>query len=298
MTETALESPSKTAEWKSLLGFLPQDDATNLVLSQGIPLEPSAKDKLTARINEAIDHCASIVGRRSLTPVVKEILSTEFLDRSTRLTEEPTFKEHLGGMKDWSFGLVEIGKLHAFQPNLNLDYVNRLKERAPIPKDISGLLKFCLPTREEISKSPAAATFNPNTNTFTLASENLDVRILGNVQGEDPQTGRRFFGIAYGGGLPQISVVEYKGLYMIKNGYHRAYSLLEKGHDFMPCLIVRTDNYQLTGASGPGFFGFDLMLSDRSPIMNDFLSSAAVTYPRRLMRLIVSVHGEVQVIPV
>jgi hypothetical protein len=116
------------------------------------------------------------------------------------------------------------------------------------------------------------------------------------VQGEDPQTGRRFFGFAYGGGLPQMSVVDYKGLCMIKNGYHRAYALLEKGHKFMPCLILKTDNYQVTGAAGVGFFGFELLLSEQSPIMDDFLSSAAVVYPRRLVRTIVSIHGEVQVV--
>src|SRR5438093_239491 len=81
---------------------------------------------------------------------------------------------------------------------------------------------------------------------------------------------RNCFGFAYGGGLPQMSVVEYQGVYMIKNGYHRAYALFERGHKSLPCILLRTDNYNATGAIGPAFFSIDVMMSDRSPLLSDF----------------------------
>jgi hypothetical protein len=118
------------------------------------------------------------------------------------------------------------------------------------------------------------------------------------VHGEDAKSGRRFFGLAYGGGLPQISVVNYNGFYMLKNGSHRAYALLQKGHKFMPCLVVSTNNYQTSGAVSPGFLNFDLVLSDKSPLLSDFQSQAAVVFPRRLLRVIISIHGEAQLVAV
>ncbi len=282
-----------------MLGFLTEAEAIGSVKLQGVQLRPEQEAKLVENVKRAIAYTSSITGRKTVVPELRPIPSELIGNRETLLRNEPTFREHLIGMsEDFSIAQIEIAKLHAFQPNLNLEYVQKLVGDAPEVDDIAGLLRFCLPLREEARKFPVIGTFNANSNTFTLTSENLDLRIVGQVQGEDAQTGRRFFGFAYGGGLHQISVVKYKDLYMIKNGYHRAYALLEKGHKFMPCLIVKTDNYQATGASGPGFLSFELMLSDRSPIIADFQSAAAVIYPRTLFRVIISIHGEVQVVGV
>src|SRR5439155_2629740 len=95
---------------------------------------------------------------------------------------------------------------------------------------------------------PLLVNFNPVTNTFNIVTDNLDFRIVGNVQGQDPQSGRRFFGFALGSGLPQISVAEYKGRYLLKNGYHRAYVLAKAGHERIPVLLVSVNNYADTGA--------------------------------------------------
>ena len=293
-----LEFPVVYTEAKSLLGFYSEADASNVIKSQGIPLETRKEQALTEQIREAIKYVRSLSGRRSVSPEVNEIASEDLGTRGTDLRAESTFQEHLVGISDWSFSWIDLDKLHAFQPNVNPDYVERLKQKAPALGDVPGLLKFCLPLRSEIPKTAALSSFNPNTNTFTLISENLDMRIVGQVGGEDPVSGRSFLGFAYGKGLPQMSVVEYKGLYMIKNGYHRAYALLERGHKSFPCLLIRTDNYTKTGAAGPGFFNIDVMMSDRSPLLSDFSSPAAVTYPRRLVRMALSIHAEVQVFPV
>ena len=298
MSRSDVELPFKTLKWKSLLGFFSEQDALNFIKSLAVPLSEANMQELSDRIREAIKHVSSLTGRNKIIPEICPISVGGFREREQKLRIEPTFSEHAIGMKELTFGMVEIKKCRAFQPNINLDYTQTLKAKVPEIGDEQGLLKFCLPTRDEMLRTPAVANFNPTTNTFTLVTENLDTRILGQVQGEDPATGRHFFGFAYGGGLPQMSVVEYKGIYMIKNGYHRAYALMEKGHELMPCLVLKTDNYQTTGAVGPGFFNFDLMLSDKSPVLGDFLTKAAVTYPRRPLRLTVSIHGEIQPISV
>jgi hypothetical protein len=298
VSESSAEFPTTLTEAKSLLGFFTEAEAVNVIKSQGIPLEERKEQALTEQIREAIKYVKSLSGRKIVSPEISDIVPEELGNRGVELQAEPTFQEHLARMSGWSFSWVELEKLHAFQPNINPEYVERLKQRAPAPGDVASLLKFCLPLRSEIPKSPAIGGFNPNANTFTLISENLDFRIVGQVNGEDPISGRSFFGFAYGSGLPQMSVVEYKGLFMIKNGYHRAYALLKRGHKSLPCLLVRTDNYSLTGAMGPGFFNIDIMMSDRSPLLSDFSSLAAVTYPRRLARVMLTVHAEAQIFPV
>ncbi len=295
---TFLEFPLRHSDWKSLLGFYTEAEAMNMIKSQGIPLDSDKEQTLTEQIRKAVEYVKSLTGRRTLRPAITDIPDKDFVDRRKKLEAEPTFREHLVGIHEHSYAFVEIDKLHAFQPNLNIEYIDRLKQTAPSPGDIEGLLRFCLPMRDELPKSPALGNFNANSNTFTLTSENLDLRIIGAVQGEEPTTGRNFFGFAYGKGLPQMSVVEYQGMFMIRNGYHRGYALLERGHKSFPCIHLKSDNYNATGATGAGFLPIDLMMSDRSALLTDFSSPAAITYPRRLMRVIVSIHAEVQVIPV
>jgi hypothetical protein len=94
-----------------------------------------------------------------------------------------------------------------------------------------------------------------------------------------------------------MSVVEYKGMYLVKNGHHRALALLKKGHKFLPCLLLSTDDYQFTGGEAPGVLPMELAMSDKSPLLSDFLSPAAVIMPRRRLRIMITVHSEAQVVP-
>ena len=290
--------PPGFSDWITLLGFFEEKEALNIVKSQGIFLEKEVEHELQGRIRKAIDYVRSLHGRDQITPRIEEIAEESFVKRAAELEADPTFREHLLGVTRHSFAMVELEKLHAFQPNINSDYLQRLKNKAPEPGDLPALLAFCLPSRSEGPKLEALASANPSTNTFTLISQNLDLRIVGQITGEDPSSGRSFVGFAFGGGLPQISVAEYRGVYMVKNGYHRALALWGKGHRMMPCILVRTEQFVGTGASGAGFFNLDLIMGQKSPLLVDFHSPAAVVHPRPLLRKILTVHGEVQVVPV
>ncbi len=282
-------------QWKALLGFFKESDAHTYITSQGLQLPKETEDALKLRVKEAIAHVQGINGRRNVRPDIKEIPESHKAHLE-QVSQRPSFQEITQGADSWSFGMVEIRKTHCFQTNVNLDYSGLLAEKAPSPDDLQGTLEFCLPTKE-VQASEFMLGFNQATWTYSLVSENLDLRLVGNVQGEDPNSKRKFVGFMFGGGVRQISVVEYQGVYMIKNGYHRAYALAKKGHEYMPCIVVKTDSWQFTGANAAGFFPVDLMTSDKSPIVGDFFSKAAVDVPRRRMRVILTVHGEAQVLP-
>ena len=161
-----------------MLGFFNEAEAINIIRSQGIPLAPEVEAKLSQDIRRAIEYVSVLRGREGLMPRIRSITEGDFAERQSKLTSDPTFQEHLVGATHHSFAMVELEKLHAFQPNLNLEYVARLKEKTPEPHDVAALLRFCLPLRSEIPKLAALASADPNTNTFTLVSENLDLRLV------------------------------------------------------------------------------------------------------------------------
>jgi len=283
------------SDWLTLLGFLGEAEALQHIQGQGVVGVTTIEEWLE-KIRIARKTVSGLSGRLKVQPTVKE-LGSEFNERFSQLRSDPTFAEHLAGMTSSRFAMVELAKIHSFQLNANVEYVGSRAKDSPDPSDLSATVKFCLPTREEVPKTQVLSSFNPTTNTFSAITQNLDFRVAGNVQGEDPVTHRNFAGFIYSGGLPQMSVVEYKGMFLIKNGYHRALSLLKKGHQFLPCLLLSTEGYQFTGGQAPGFLPLDLVMSDRSPILSDFLSSAAVLVPRRRLRIMITVHSEVQVVP-
>ena len=283
--------------WKLLAGFMTEDGAIDYVKRQGVQLTEKELEDTRKRVREARSHVGKLPSRRDLKPGIQPIPQS-MQEHLASLELEPTFKEHTQGSLDSRFALVEVGKLVAFQTILNVEYLDSLMKQVPKPSDSEETLKFCLPSRKEKGTERILNNFNPDTNTFSVITDNLDFRIVGNVQGEDSQTGRRFLGFAFGGGLRQMSVAQYQDRFILKNGYHRACALEQAGHRFIPVLIVKVPSFELTGANRPGFFPVDVVTGDKPPTMSDFLGPSAIEVRRLKLKLIVSIHAEVQAIPV
>lgn len=282
------------SDWLALLGFETEQNALQSIQQQG--LKNFNREYWLPKIRTANTVVNKISNRQNLRPEIKQI-DEKYNERFEKLQKEQTFQEHLIGMKSHRFAFVELSKIHCFQTMLNTEFIESLVKKAPEPSDVQETIKFCLPTQEEKAVNEVMSTTNKD-NTISFISDNLDFRILGLVQGEDTNTRRKFSGFQYGFGLPLISVVEYKGILLIKNGYHRAFALLRKGHKFLPCLLLQTDNYQGTGAQSDGFFPIDLIMSDKSPILDDFTSEAAIVIPRRRFKKMIMIHAEPQIMPV
>ncbi len=285
------------SSWQTLAGFWDEPTALNYARGQGVPLAAEEFEGLKEKIAKARDYVQGLPARTADNPVVQPFNESE-RGNLKDLESEPTFREHLQGMKKWEYAWVELAKTVVFQPSLNTAYVESLMKDVPARQDRAAVIQLCLPLTKRAGPKLVTQGFDPGSNTFSIVTDNLDFRILGQVQGEEPESGRKFVGFAYGGGLPQMSIVEYKGRFLLKNGYHRAYALFRAGHQYLPCLLVHTDNYAMTGAQAPGFFPVDTVVSERPPRLEDFSSPAAVAIPRRLLRIMITVHGERVVFPV
>lgn len=294
MTKVENLDPVKYNYWIGLLGFFKEFEANQVAVNFD-PEKHYDETEFQQRTKDAREYTNGLGGRDRIEPKIEEIQDSE---RIAKLKSDVSFKEHIAGMTSNKVALVELEKLHCFQPFLNEEYVNKLIEIAPEVGDEEGLMKFCLPLREEQPKNMVNSMFNPNTNTYSLVTENLDFRLVGNVQGQDDNSGRHFSGFAYGGGLPQMSVVKYKGITLLKNGYHRAYALYRKGHKFIPFIVLETPSFQFTGAAMPGFFPIELLQSGKAPLLSDFNSKAAVKLPRKRIRAVITIHAELQFLTV
>lgn len=284
------------AYWKVLLGFTGEKAANEFVFRQGIEYGPEEKGIIIERIRDAREY-VSRLGKREVNVSLKPI-QEEFQSYLKEVESESTFKEQFLDCAEGGFKSIDPKELIVGVESLNVSYIDELLRTVPKPSDAEGTLKYCLPTRKSRPLQKVAVSFNPDTNTYNIVTDNLDFRIIGAVESQEQETGRQILGFVYGGGLPHISVAEYKGRYILKNGHHRAYALMKNGHTSIPVLVVRPESFAGTGALRTGLFTIDVIMGDTPPLLKDFATHAAVDVKRARLKMFITVHAESQAVAV
>jgi hypothetical protein len=95
------------------------------------------------------------------------------------------------------------------------------------------------------------------------------------------------------GGSPFFEVAEFRGRWFLRDGYHRAYHLLQAGVDRMPVVVIYARSIEELGATAPWFFNEEQLFSDRPPHVTDFLDDNMILhYERTALRKVIRIHIE------
>lgn len=172
----------------------------------------------------------------------------------------------------WSIKLVPIDCLVAFQHHV----ITHAHQTIPTSDDgLVDLIRYCLPcgvknylhvdgrTRQDYS-SLRAVSRNPNINIDGPHIDTLEDRPEGNISVRYNIKARPNF----------VQVAHYQDRFILKNGYHRCYQLLEAGEEYVPAVVLYAQDYADTGAE---WVSQNKILSARPPLVRDFLTDAAVT---------------------
>jgi hypothetical protein len=82
--------------------------------------------------------------------------------------------------------------------------------------------------------------------------------------------------IAVHAGSPFFEVAQYRERWFLRDGYHRAYSLLQAGVFRVPAVIVQARTLEELGAMRPWFFPEEVLFSPTPPRVTDFLDDELV----------------------
>jgi hypothetical protein len=92
------------------------------------------------------------------------------------------------------------------------------------------------------------------------------------------------------GGSPFFEVAELRERWFLRDGYHRAYRLLQAGVHRVPAVVIYTRTIEELGATEPWFFGEAQLFSDRPPHVIDFLDDSLVLrYERAALRKVIRI---------
>ena len=189
---------------------------------------------------------------------------------------------------DWTLGVVDLRLLLAFQRRLIFSH----SLQAPfMPKQGAwpGLVSLAVGSQRSTEHLLIHNGSDTDRLDIGLHSSNPDFQLR-----FTPKTsGCGALPLSLYGGSPFFEVAELRGRWFLRDGYHRAYHLLQAGVDRMPAVVIYARSVEELGATTPWFFQEEQLFSDRPPRVADFLDSSMILrYERTALRKVIRIRVE------
>jgi hypothetical protein len=196
-------------------------------------------------------------------------------------------QEEYGGL-DWTLSVVDLRCLLAFQRRL---VFSSAQSPSPIPSgdDWPQLISLAVGPQRDTRHRLAWRREQGDVLDISLRSDNPDLQLRLN-----PRAGRDGpLPLVLHGGSPFFEVAELRGRWFLRDGYHRAYRLLQRGVHRIPAVVIRTRTIEELGATEPWFFHEEQLFSDHPPRVMDFLDDDLIfRYERAALHKVIRIRVE------
>jgi hypothetical protein len=195
-------------------------------------------------------------------------------------------EEHQG--LDWGLGVVDLRCLLAFQRRL---VFNPAVKHPPLPAqdDWAALISLAIGAPRGTKHCLVRHENNDGITDISLHSSNPDLQLRIHYRGGQGDASS----LSLYGGSPFFEVAELRGRWFLRDGYHRAYRLLQAGVHRIPAVVIHARTMEELGATDPWFFGEEQLFSDHPPRVIDFLEERLVLrYKRLALRKVLRVRIE------
>jgi hypothetical protein len=166
----------------------------------------------------------------------------------------------------WSLAVVDLRPLIAFQRRITLSPDAVL----PCADDWPALLKLSFGSPKPVQYE---SLYDRAARAVTMRSSNLNLHIRIGADSAHPLT-------VHGGG-PFFEVARLRNRWFLRDGYHRAFALLQAGIFAVPAVVIEARTVEELGADEPWFFSEEVLFSETPPMVVDFLSKElTISYQR------------------
>ena len=216
-----------------------------------------------ARTQAQAEEClASLLDWNSRSARI-EALPVDIQNALTHNAERDDLSEEFDGL-EWTLGVVDLRRLVSFQRRLV--FHEEIIDDAEL-HNWATRIQLALPHRRT-----SAYQRTWHLSGLTLRSENPDFTVRWRTTSEWDEV----FALIVRHGSPFMEVGGYRGRWFLRDGYHRAYSLLRAGIFEIPAVIVETATLEELGAGQPWFFPEEVLFGRRPPLVTDFLADELV----------------------
>lgn len=269
--QEAHREPPPMIPTRALTGFVDEEAGLNLLL--GPQRATAGPDTIQAAQDKLAQQRAAVASRPAYTPTDPRVPCPDE-EALTVAATRGDMHSRLHPLVGWRVGYVDLTQVIAFQPFVRLDGLDaRLAGAQP---DLSWLMEYALPS----SPTPCQTglTLDPDGRAVTLTSANPNLRVLGMnfVSQADVQPAPHLLAVKQavvqvlvGFGSPFMQVGRLGDRWILRDGYHRAAGLLQRGITCCPVVIVDFATWENMGIA-PGMISRDVVLGDRPPLLGDF----------------------------
>lgn len=172
--------------------------------------------------------------------------------------------------------LVDLRKILAFQKTVRVPGLN---DRVSASTNLDEIKDLCIPANDP--PTPYTLTFDSDGQALTLSSFNP------NFQASGPNIGRASVQtnpdvppveipqaviIQFGAPTSFVQVAKFRGRYFLRDGYHRAVSLLRAGVYKVPCLLSEANTLREVYSAAGNFLNEEIIMGSRPPLLADFIN--------------------------
>jgi hypothetical protein len=242
------------------------------------------------QLAEAINRAKQKLSERVFYEPCRALLDIETSQIQPMLAvhaQRPELRQEYEGL-DWTLGIVDLRRVLAFQRRLVFDSKFKLLQ-LPTQNNWTDLLVFSFGAARSTKYRLVHHGNDERCSKFSFQSSNPDLQ-LRLIEGTQPLDHSPF---SLYGGSPFFEVAEFHGRWFLRDGYHRAYRLLEAGIYHIPAVVINARTMEEVGATQSCFFAEEQLFSSRPPRVVDFLDDHLVLhYQRRKFKKVIRISIE------
>ena len=252
---------------RSLIGWLPTEMAQAALAGPGVqpPYEPHIVDRAAAA-NAAV---AARPPHRTDIGAVTD-LPDELVEYIDELRAKPFYQAFAA--EGWQVRMADLRRVRALQPMVHTDHA--AERTLGVRRDeLLSVARVTLPHSR--AKELMATVPTADGRGWILTCRNPQLRIRGPYKGDCDERGykTKVFGIETEVVNSLVQVVRWRGAYILRDGYHRAYGLLSSQVHSVPVLYHEFPDQQ-PPVVAPGLFDPNVYIDERAPLLTDYLDDA------------------------
>lgn len=195
--------------------------------------------------------------------------STEIQQLLAFYAQQATLRQEYKEL-DWELGVIDLCHVLAFQRRLVFD-PELQPLRIPEKDEWDALFALSFGSVRDTRCRMMIHRNDESGSEISLQSSNPDLQLRPHVDA-DPH----LLPFSLYGGSPFFEVAEFRDRWFLRDGYHRAYRLLQAGVHRVPAVVIGARTIDEVGATQPWFFSEKELFSNRPPLVTDFLNDDLV----------------------
>jgi hypothetical protein len=269
-----------------LLGYLGEDQARGFLFDRGV--HPDAMDDLMrerARVSARIEALPAYSSADATMPL-QDAQAIAEIRRIMVLPEcKAAFPEG-----SWTAELVEIAKLVAVEPSIDVRYAESLGGAGLNPSDPASAVRLCFAPKHA---APFHVSLDQSQKSVSISGIHPAFEVVSLRCGQQADDGPLIVSFMVAAPPNIIVVLRHSGRLFLSGGYHRIYRLMQAGFSHVPCVVREAPDLAHVVPYAPFCFPEPILMAPRPPLVADFADAELATIaPLRARRRVIRIRPD------